>query len=116
MIADPLVLNPGDLRHLVTISAPTPHVGTFAPVSDKWTLVLTTRAALKQITAKTMYQTGAILTQASHTLRMRYTPTSIKPGYQVTYSTKTYRVVNVDNVLERNRVLELLLLEINGSA
>jgi head-tail adaptor len=115
MYVNPLVINPGELRHSVTISAPSSDGDAFGAGSNIWTPILTTRASLKQITAKTLFQTGALISQATHILRMRYTSTVIEPGYRVTYSTHTYRVVNVDNVQERNRVLEILLLEINGN-
>lgn len=111
---DPLLIDPGDLRHKITIQAPVTTGGTFG-TGPKWSDVLTTRASLQQITAKTLYQSGALSTVASHKLRTRYTSTVIMPGYQVTFGSKTYRVVNVDNIQERNRVLELLLLEVNGA-
>jgi SPP1 family predicted phage head-tail adaptor len=112
---DPLIIPPGTLRHSITILAPSAVGTTFGGSGTTWTPVITTRASLQQIAAKSVYQTGALSTQVTHKLRMRYSrAATIKPGYQVTYSTHTYRVVNVDNVEERNRVIELLLLEVNG--
>jgi SPP1 family predicted phage head-tail adaptor len=115
MAYDPLILPAGHLRHSITISSPSPAGDAFGASGNTWIPILTTRASLRQITAKTMYQTGAISTQATHSLRMRYrSDIAIAAGYQVAYSTHTYRVVSVDNVLERSRVYELLLLEIGG--
>jgi len=110
-----LYLPSGSLRQSVTISAPSPAGDAFGATGNTWNSILITRASLQQITAKTMYQTGALSTEATHKLRMRYrSDVTIAAGYQVTYCTHTYRVVNVDNVMERNRVFELLLLEIGG--
>ena len=117
MAYDPLILAAGDLRHTITISAPSTAGDAFGASGSMYTPILTTRASFQQITAKTMYQTGALSSQATHKLRMRYrSDVTIAAGHQVKYSSHTYRVVNVDNVMERNRVFELLLLEIGGQS
>ncbi len=117
MTYDPLILDAGILRHTVTISMPSPAGDAFGATSNVFVPVLTTRVSLQQITAKSMYQAGSLSTQVTHKLRMRYRPDiTIDPSCRVTYLTKTYRVVNVDNILERNRVMELLLLELDGKS
>jgi head-tail adaptor len=50
----------------------------------------------------------------SHVIKVRYTATIIKAGYRVQYAGRFFTVQYVENVLERNRVLLLYCLEVDG--
>jgi SPP1 family predicted phage head-tail adaptor len=116
MPLDPLILDVGTMRHSITIQAPSTTRDAFGQSGTTWEPVIQTRASIKQTTARTLYMSGVLSAEASHILRMRYNRNiTLAAGYQVLYGPHLYTIVNVDNVQERNRVWELLLLEVDDN-
>jgi SPP1 family predicted phage head-tail adaptor len=115
---DPLYLEPGDLRHSVTIQSPSStQDATGQPIST-WTTILTTRAKIESTTGaayKELVQDGAIAAQATDVFTLRWPGAiDLKPGYHVLFGDNTYIVQAVVNILERNRVVKLFTLAIDA--
>ncbi len=110
------ILNPGDLRHPITVQAPDGTPTTFgqsaAPTS--WVTVLTTRAKIATAGGRETSAAAQIVSDVSHVVTIRYTSTVLKAGYQVLYGGRFFTVMYVENILERNRVLALYCREVNG--
>lgn len=119
MAFDPLYILPGDLRHKVTIQAPsTTRDAAGQPVST-WTDVLTTRAKIEGTTSTTykeLVKDGAIASQATDVFTLRWPGSSIdlKPGMRVVFGDNTYLVQAVDNILRRNRIVKLFCMAIDS--
>ena len=113
---NPLAIDAGELRHQVQIQQlETTQSGTGAP-STTWDTVLTTMAAIMTASSREVYQASQFTAQVSHVLKIRWPGTGIllQGGMQVVFGSRTFKLQTVENVLERNRVMLLHCLEING--
>ena len=113
---DPLTLNPGELRHTVQVQQQgTEQTATGAPV-DAWSTVLTAVAAIATLSSREVYQASQFTAEVSHVITIRWPGSSvtIQGGQRVVFGSRFFKLQTVENVLERNRVLRLHCLEING--
>jgi len=114
---DPLVVNPGELRHSIVIEQPqtsTPDSMGMSAVPVSWTTLRATWAAIYTAGGKETSQASQIVSQVSHVVKVRWTADVIKAGYRVVFGARVFTVQYAENVLERNRVLLLYCLEIDG--
>lgn len=119
-MANPLYLNPGDLRHAITILAQNPAQCDAAgqPIPGDWTTVLTTMGSIRAASGRDQVQDGSLASQMSYIVTIRWPGTSIRvvSGQHVVFGTDTYLIQAVDNILVRNRVLRLTCLHIDGDS
>jgi SPP1 family predicted phage head-tail adaptor len=113
---DPLAVNAGELRHEVQIQSPvyesTSRGMSVTPTS--WSLVRTAFAAIYTAGGRETSMASQIVSQVSHVVKLRWTADLIKANYQVLFAGRYFTVQYVENVLERNRVLLLYCLEVDG--
>lgn len=116
MPKDPLVIQPGELRHQVQIQQQASGQASDGSPSTSWNTVLMTMAAIYTQGSKEVYQAAQFTAQVSHVLKIRWPGIgiTIQGGMQVLFGSRTFKLQTVDNVLERNRVLMLHCLELNG--
>ncbi len=117
-MVDPLLLPAGSLRHSILIQSRSTQPDSFGQPLDTWNTVLVTRASIAIATQRELYQANQLTSQVSHTITLHWPGSAvvITPGMQIVYGTHTYKIQDCDNVGERNRVLRLLCLELNGAA
>ena len=48
-------------------------------------------------------------------VKVRWTTDVLKAGYQVVFGSRIFTVLYIENVLERNRVLQLYCKEVDGA-
>jgi SPP1 family predicted phage head-tail adaptor len=112
---DPLNLSAGTLRHVITVQAPSTVAGPLGLDPTAWVTVLTTRASIQSITSKQLFQSGSFTAQVTHQIIIRYPGAGIiQPNQRITSGDNVYVVQAVDNVGERNRVVKILAMELNG--
>ena len=115
---DPLVINSGEQRHTIQIQVQSnaPDAVTGAP-GTSWATVLTTQAAIRTASSREAYQAMQFTAQVSHVIKIRWPGTgfNIAGGQQVLFGSRQFKLQTVENVQERNRVLLLHCLEINGA-
>jgi SPP1 family predicted phage head-tail adaptor len=117
----PLAINPGTLRHLITIQSPNTTRDAAGQPIKTWNSLLTTRASIQSTvpaTYKDSFANNALSSQASHIITIRWPGSAydINPSMQVAFGSKTYLISAVDNVLERNRVLRIFAILIDGGS
>jgi len=117
MMANPLSLAAGSLRHSISIDQRTTTTDSFGQPVDNWASVLVTRASIEMASERELYSAGMFTSQVTHIITIRWPGilVQIKPGMRVRFGAHTYTIQAVDNVSERSRVLRLFVLEINGS-
>ena len=120
MSFDPTIVDPGTLRHIVTISAPSTTRDSFGQPGSTWNPILTTRAAIESTASQTFkfsFQGNILASNSTDLITLRYPTVTIKPGYQVAFGDQTYTIQAVDDVRRRHRVLNLACIgEGTGSA
>lgn len=116
----PLAINPGDLCHRIAIQKPSssqnPETG--EPSLD-FDTVVECSAAIRTPTSREMYQTGQggqFVSQVTKMVTIRWPGAgiTITAGMRVKFGAKFFTIQTVEDVLERNRLVNLLCVEING--
>jgi SPP1 family predicted phage head-tail adaptor len=117
MTRSPLSLPAGSLRHSISFEKRSTTTDSFGQPIESWNSVLTTRAAIDMATEKELYQTGLITSQVTHIITIRWPGilVSVTPGMRIRFGSHVYTVQAVDNVSERNRVVRIFALELNGA-
>jgi head-tail adaptor len=112
-----LVVDAGELRHPIQINAPTAVVEAdgASVMPRSWNLVRTTMAAIYTAGGRETSQASQLVSEVSHTVKVRWTPDVLKAGYQVAFGSRAFTVLYIENVLERNRVLLLYCKEVDGA-
>jgi head-tail adaptor len=114
---DLLVIQPGTLRHSIQVQAPAPGASdTFGASVEPaiWSTIVTTRAAIYTAGGRETSQAAQLVSEVSHVVTIRYTPAAIMPNYRILFGARVFSIRFVENVLERNRVLNIYCLEIDG--
>jgi len=121
MAFDPTLLQAGDLRHSVIVTQENANArNSFGQPLSTWNTVLTTRAKIQSTTGmsyKELIQNNIISSETTHLITLRWPGSSaqLAAGMKVLFGDKTYLVQGVDNVLERNRVVRLFCMVIDGA-
>ncbi len=115
-VLNPLVVRPGELRHLVEIQAPiyAPDARGGSTTPSGYTAVFSANAAIYTAGGRETSMASQIVSQVSHVVKIRWPGMMVKPNYQVLFSGHTFTVQYVEDVLERNRVLLLYCLEVDS--
>ena len=108
-------LNPSDLRHTVQIQSQSTDTDSFGQPLQTWTTILTARVSIEAIKQAELYQAGQLTSQVTHLITLRWPAVNITAGMRALYGSHIYKIQAVINVEERNIVLKLLVLEINGT-
>ncbi len=105
-------MDPGQFRRQVQIQQAATALGTLT-----WTTILTVMAAITATGAKEAFATGQFSSQVTHRISIRWPGESVtlQGGQRVLYGTRVFQVEAVENVRERNTLVHLLCLEINGN-
>jgi SPP1 family predicted phage head-tail adaptor len=113
---DPLVIRPGDLRHIIAIQSQSTARDALGQLNSTWATVLSTWAQIQgtsSLTFKFTFQNNALASNATDCITMRYPSVDVTPGMRVLFGDQTYTIQAVDNVLRRNRVLHLAVVGIS---
>lgn len=114
---DPLAFDAGELRHqvrLVHLSATQDGFG--QPVNDYSSPYRTTMASIRLLSGQELYQGGEFSSAAQWRIRMRWTDDNTVVGDRIVFGARVFVIQICDNLLQRNRVLQLTCLEINGAS
>jgi head-tail adaptor len=112
-----LAIDSGELRHPLAIAAPSSTPGPYGAsvTPDSWTPVRMTMAAIYTAGGKETSQADQLVSECSHVVKVRWTPDVLKAGYRIVFGARTFTVLYIENVLERNRVLLLYCKEVDGA-
>ena len=113
---NPLVVPTGFLRSPIQIQSPA--TGTDAsggPTTTTWNEVLSALAGILTVSSREVFQAQQFTAQVTHRVTLRWPgEIGIAPGMRVIYSTHVYIIQAMENVQQRNRVLHLMCLELDG--
>lgn len=114
---NPLSLPAGALRHSISVEQRTVNSDSFGQPLETWNSILVTRASIEMATQKEVYQAGLLAEQVTHIITIRWpgSLTLLTTGNRVRFGSHLYTVQAVENIQERNRVVRLFVLEVNGT-
>lgn len=113
---NPLAVSPGDFRHQVQLCHRSPTQDAFGQPVNTWTPYRTTLASIRNLSGQELFQSDEFTSASQIRIRMRWTDDNTVPGDRILFGARVYVVQICDNVLQRNRVLQLTCLEINGAS
>lgn len=104
-------INPGMLNRRITVEQQsTTQDGSGQDVSS-WTLALSCWASIRVATSKDVYAAAGFVSQISHVVTIRYTPTPITSAMRVCYQGRHLSIQAVSDPDESRVMLQLLCLE-----
>ncbi len=114
---NPLAISPGDLRHSIQLAARSTAQDGFGQPLTTWTPYLTVRASIRQLSGQELFQGDQFSSAAQYRIVLRWpgSAITINVGDRVLFGSHVYVIQIVDNVLLRNRVINLTCLEIDGT-
>lgn len=112
-----LAINSGELRHAIQIQKQTATQSASGAPQQSWTTILSTVAKISTASSREVYQASQFTAQVSHVITIRWPGSSVTilGGMQVLFGSRVFKLQTVENPLERNRLLLLHCLEINGA-
>jgi SPP1 family predicted phage head-tail adaptor len=103
-------MNPGDLRHRVTVKRQHTQTDLMGGFSDSWEDEAEVWAAIWPVSAKEIVQNQQLVGQVSHRVRVRYLST-LTTAMKLVFGTRTFRILSIINPEERGIYLDLMCLE-----
>jgi SPP1 family predicted phage head-tail adaptor len=109
---DAAIVQPGTLKHLITISQPSQTRDSAGQLNSEWTPLLTTRAAILSTASQSFrwsFTNNALAANSTSCIVIRYPGAAIDivPGLQIQFEDETFEVQAVDDVQHRHRVINL---------
>lgn len=103
-------LNPGRLRHRVTIQALTRTPDTGGGYTETWSDTATVWAAVEPLAGTERLRAMQVSPTLSHRIRMRYRA-DVSSAQRLVYNGRAFDITSVVDVDERHRELQLLAEE-----
>jgi SPP1 family predicted phage head-tail adaptor len=105
----------GSLRKPVQIQQQTSTPDASGQLQAVWSVVRSPFAAITDLSADEPYQAGQLTSKVTHLVTVRWSSLVLRAGMRVVFGSRVFLVQAVNNVMERNSVIRMLCLEINGS-
>ena len=100
----------GRLRHRVKIQHYTESQNAFGEATKAWTDYATVWAAVEPVRGREFWESQQVNAEITTKITMRYLA-GVKPKMRVLYGTRIFEIDSAINVDERNRELQLLVME-----
>jgi head-tail adaptor len=118
---DPVMINPGDLRHSVEIQKAPGGRDAAGQVVDAWVPVLTAYAAIEGTGSRAyreLFANNALASQSTDAITIRWPGEAIeiRPGMRVVFGANKYLIQAVDNVQHRDRKVALACMMISETS
>lgn len=104
------MLNPGKLRHKVSIEEKMEEVSLGKRGAPTWISLLTRWAAIEPLAGRELEYARQIVADATHEVTMRYID-EITTDMRMEYKGRYFQIHNIANVGERNREMRLICTE-----
>lgn len=114
---NPLVIEPSELWHFITIQRGSQAGDTFGQSINPatWEDLYSTWAAIYTSGGREVATASRLVSQVTHVVKIRFNPAvPIRANYRIVFGQRYFTVQYVENVKERNVVLLLSCVEIDG--
>lgn len=106
-------MNPGQLRHRITIQQPTETVDQYKRPTTGWADYATVWAAVEPLRGREFLLAQNINTELTIRVRIRYLR-GVTPGMRVKYGDRIFDIQSVIDLEERHREMHLMCVEVNS--
>jgi SPP1 family predicted phage head-tail adaptor len=104
-------MNPGELRHRITIQKLVNTQDTFGQPVEQWSNVVTVWASVNPIVGKEFFAAETVNSEVSHKIRIRYKQ-DITPDMRIKFKDRYFSIQSVIDYQERNMELQLMCKEL----
>lgn len=104
-------INPGELRHRITIQKLNNSQNEYGEVSELWEDILNVRAGIYPISGKEFFAAETVNSEITHKVKIRYIE-GIMPNMRIKFNNRIFSIESVINFQERNIELQLLCKEL----
>lgn len=104
-------INPGELRHRITIQKLNNSQNEYGEVSELWEDILNVRAGIYPISGKEFFAAETVNSEITHKVKIRYIE-GITPNMRIKFNNRIFSIESVINFQERNIELQLLCKEL----
>ena len=98
----------GDLKHRITIQAPTRVPDGMGNTDNTWTDRATIYAAIWPVSAKEQIASMGLVLTMTHRIRIRYR-SDIKSDWRLKYKNSLFNIVSIVNPNMENRMLDIIV-------
>lgn len=115
---NPAAVRPGRFRHLVQLASLDSGQDNFGQPVNTWTTYLTINAEIAQLSGQQLFQGNEFTSAAQVRISFRWPGTgfTISVGDRVFFGSHVYIVQIADSLLQMDRLVNLICLEIDGTA
>lgn len=104
-------INPGELRHKITIQKLNNSQNEYGEVSELWEDILNVRAGIYPISGKEFFAAETVNSEITHKVKIRYIE-GITPNMRIKFNNRIFSIESVINFQERNIEIQLLCKEL----
>lgn len=104
-------MNPGQLRHRITIQQKTRVQNEYGEEIADWVDVASVWASVNPISGREFFAAEAVNSEVTHKINMRYR-SGITPDMRVKFKERYFQIIVVMNLQEKNVELQLLCKEL----
>lgn len=105
-------MNIGALRHRLTFKSTNTTADSFGEVSESpTTTVATVWGSINPLSGRELLQAQQVQAEVTHRVRIRYR-SGLDPSMQIVFGTRTFDIVSIINLEERDREIEILCKEL----
>jgi len=104
-------MNPGKLRHLVSIQHQAKSRNEYGEVVQSWSEFVRAWAEIKPIKSNEYFASFKERVEVTHRVVMRYID-GIKPSMRIETKGRTFEIVGIRNFFERDECLEIMAKEV----
>jgi SPP1 family predicted phage head-tail adaptor len=104
-------MNPGDLRHRITIQRAHEQPDNLGGMTTVWETEAEVWAAIWPVSAREVVSNAQLVGQVSHRVRIRYLE-GVAPRMRILFGARTLNILSVVNPEERNELLDLICMEL----
>lgn len=100
----------GKLRNVIEIQRYSEAQDSYGEMIRGWTTDITAHASIEPLNGRERFEAQQIIPDVTHTVIMRY-QADVTPKHRVRFNGRTFNIMSVLNIDERNRELQLLCKE-----
>ncbi len=100
----------GRLRHRLSLQSPTFTNTSVGTITTTWGTAATIWGSVEPLRGREFYDSALINSDITSRIVVRYT-SDIEPNYKIVFGTRTFLIVSIIDIDERNKEMDLMVTE-----
>lgn len=104
------MMRAGRLRHRLSLQSPTITNTSTGTITESWGTTATIWGSVEPLRGREFYDSALINSDITSRIVVRYT-SDIEPNYKIVFGTRTFLIVSIIDIDERNKEMNLMVTE-----